>query len=213
MVVTWESKLVSPSSLNRRGKFIVFQCWVNANTGQKLPKILCHLQMKNKSKDEGKAHSTASETDEVFEALEMAEGVGSKLEDVLKKLEKLDTIESRLSQMHTTLASTEENVSRLDSDVEDLKTKSKQLGSTVNELKESIQFNEEDISDLKLENRKVQQDVCELQKQLLYMETYSRRENVKFVGLLEEQVDNMNGGDEDRNGAQETNRRYKSDCL
>ena len=115
--------------------------------------------------------------------------------------------------MHTTLASTEENVSRLDSDVEDLKTKSKQLGSTVNELKESIQFNEEDISDLKLENRKVQQDVCELQKQLLYMETYSRRENVKFVGLLEEQVDNMNGGDEDRNGAQETNRRYKRDCL
>ena len=87
--------------------------------------------------------------------------------------------------MHTTLASIEENVSRLDSEVEDLKTKSKQLGSTVNELKESIQFNEEDISDLKLENlKRLQQDVCELQKQLLYMETYSRRENVKFVGLL-----------------------------
>ena len=34
------------------------------------------------------------------------------------------------------------------------------------------------------------------------METYSRRENVKFVGLLEEQVDNMNGGDEDPNSAQ-----------
>ena len=34
------------------------------------------------------------------------------------------------------------------------------------------------------------------------METYSRRENVKFLGLLEEQVDHMNGGDEDHNGAQ-----------
>ena len=87
--------------------------------------------------------------------------------------------------MHTTLASIEEIVSRLDSKVKDLKTKSKQLGSTVNQLKESVQFNEEDISDLKLENLKqLQQDVCELQKQLLYMETYSRRENVKFVGLL-----------------------------
>ena len=42
--------------------------------------------------------------------------------------------------MHTTLASIEENVSRLDSEVEDLKTKSKQLDSTVNELEESIQF-------------------------------------------------------------------------
>ena len=87
--------------------------------------------------------------------------------------------------MHTTLASIEENVSRLDSKVEDLKTKSKQLGSTVNELKESVQFNEEDISDLKLENlKRLQQDVWGLQKQLLYMKTYSRRENVKFVGLL-----------------------------
>ena len=73
-------------------------------------------------KDEAKAHSTASESDEVFESLEMAEGVGSKLEAVLKKLEMLDTIESLLSQMHTTLASIEENVSRLDSEVEDLKT-------------------------------------------------------------------------------------------
>ena len=36
--------------------------------------------------------------------------------------------------MHTTLASIEENVSKLDSEVEDLKTKSKQLGSTVNEV-------------------------------------------------------------------------------
>ena len=51
--------------------------------------------------------------------------------------------------MHTTLASIEENASRLDSEVEDPKAKSKQLGSTVNELKESIQINEEDIPDLK----------------------------------------------------------------
>ena len=40
-------------------------------------------------------------------------------------------------------------------------------------------------------------------QQYLYMETYSTRENVKFVGLLEKQVDNMNGGDEDHKGAQE----------
>ena len=87
-----------------------------------------------KSRDKVKAHLTASETDKVLEVLEMAEGEGTKLEAVLKKLEKLDTIESRLSKMHTTQASIEENVSKLDSEVEDLKTKSKQLGSTVNEV-------------------------------------------------------------------------------
>ena len=41
---------------------------------------------KNFPRYEVKAHSPASETDEVFEALEMAEGVGKKLEAVLKKL-------------------------------------------------------------------------------------------------------------------------------
>ena len=50
----------------------------------------------------------------MFEALEMAEGVGKKFESVLKKLEKLDAIESYLSHMHTMLESIEENVSRLD---------------------------------------------------------------------------------------------------
>ena len=144
-----------------KGLPIFFHLFYSAGQTEKPVKSLPSPEEKN-SKDKAKVHSTASETDEVFEALEMAEGVRSKLEAVLKKFEKLDTIESRLSQMHTTLASIEENVSGLDSEVEDLKTKSKQLGSTVNELKESIQFNEKDISDLKLENKKLQQDVCEL---------------------------------------------------
>ena len=46
-----ELKRVSSSSLNRCGKFIFFLCWANAKTGQKLPKILCHLQMKKKKKE------------------------------------------------------------------------------------------------------------------------------------------------------------------
>lgn len=37
-----------------------------------------------KLRDKVKAHSTALETDEVFKALEMAEGVGTKLEAELK---------------------------------------------------------------------------------------------------------------------------------
>ena len=150
-----------------------------------------------KSKDEAKAHSTASETDEVFEALEMAEGVGSKLEAVLKKIRKAWYYWEPFEQ-------DAHNTSKY-------WRKCKQAGFGSRRSQNKVQtawlnsqwskFNEEDISDSKLENKKIQQDVCELQKQLLYMETYSRRENVKFAGLLEEQVDNMNGGDEDHNSA------------
>ena len=54
------------------------------------------------------------------------------------------------------------------------------------ELEESIQFNEDDISDLKKESKESKFEINDLRKQLLYLETYSRRENVKFFGIDEE---------------------------
>ena len=48
-----------------------------------------------------------------------------------------------------------------------------------------MQYNEDDISDIKRDNRKLENDVSELKKQLMYMETYSRRENLKLFGLPE----------------------------
>ena len=56
----------------------------------------------------------------------MAEDLGKKIESVLqelKKLEKLDVIESRLNQVYTSIASIEATVSRIDSEVQVLKEK------------------------------------------------------------------------------------------
>ena len=52
-------------------------------------------------------------------------------------------------------------------------------------MEESIQFNEDDISDLKKESKESKFEINDLRKQLLYLETYSRRENVKFFGIDE----------------------------
>ena len=49
-------------------------------------------------------------------------------------------------------------------------------------MEEIIQFNEDDISDLKKESKF---EINDLRKELLYLETYSRRENVKFFGIDE----------------------------
>ena len=56
----------------------------------------------------------------------------------------------------------------------------------VSALEESIQFNEDDISDLKKESKESKFEINDLRKQLLYLETYSRRENIKFFGIDEE---------------------------
>ena len=140
-------------------------------------------QSSNQSPEEKRSKN--SETDEVFEALEMAEDVGLKLQRVLDKLEKLDKIEAHLSEVSASLASIEEKVSRLDEDVQDLKQKTNSVEKKASELEESVQFNEDDISDPKKESKESKFEINDLRKQLLYLETYSRRENVKFFGIDE----------------------------
>ena len=53
------------------------------------------------------------------------------------------------------------------------------------ELEEGFQYNEDDVRDLERDNKKLEHEVYDLKKQLLYMETYSRRENLQFFGVPE----------------------------
>ena len=116
----------------------------------------------------------------------MAEDLGKKIEHVLLRLGKLDVIESRLQEINSTLSNIEPAISRLDEEVKILKVKTNKTDEVVKILKENLEFNEDDISDLKRDSKEVQSEVFELKKQILYMETYSRRENAKFLGLPEE---------------------------
>ena len=115
----------------------------------------------------------------------MMEALDAKMDAIMKKLEKLDTIETQLREVHTRMANSEETISRLESEVKDLKKQKKKLEKKVEEFEECLQYNEDDISDIKRDNRKLENDVSELKKQLMYMETYSRREILKFFGLPE----------------------------
>ena len=153
-----------------------------------------HSPDEKRTKEGAESTYTAETDDEVFEALEMAEDLGKKIETVLKKLEKLDIIENRLNQVYASIASIEATVCRIDSEVQVLKEK-KKLDKSVKELEESVNFNDEDISDVKRDTKKAEYEIKELKKQILYMETYSRRENVKFVGIPEN-VEPFNSGNE-----------------
>ena len=127
------------------------------------------------------------------------EALDAKMDAIMKKLEKLDIIETQLKEVHTRMANFEETISRLESEVKDQKKQKKNLEKKVEEFEESLQYNEDDMSDLKRDNRKLENDVSELKKQLMYMETYSRRENLKFFGLPENSntLDSSNGMEEE----------------
>ena len=125
-----------------------------------------------------------SENDEAITALDMAGDLATKMDLALSKLEKLDTIEKRLYSVIASISSIEETVGRLDKDVLTLK-KTSETETRVNELEEGAKFNETELSDVKRDTKKAQFDTEELRKQVLYLEAYSRRENLKFAGIPE----------------------------
>ena len=66
---------------------------------------------------------------------------GVKIEASLKKLEKLDVIELQLKEVHAKVASTEDSVTRLDSEVHVLKTRlTTKLEKNPEELEEGFQY-------------------------------------------------------------------------
>lgn len=109
----------------------------------------------------------------------MGENLGVTIEAILRKLEKLEVIELQLKEVHA------KEDWRLDSEIHVLKSRTTKLEKNVEELEEGFQYNEDDVRDLQRDNRKLEHEVYDLKKQLFYMETYSRRENLKFFGIPE----------------------------
>ena len=73
----------------------------------------------------------------------MAENLGVKIEAILKKQEKQDVIEFQLKEVHVKVASIEDSVSRLDSEIYVLNSRTTKIEKNVEELEEGFQYNEE----------------------------------------------------------------------
>ena len=138
------------------------------------------------------AEYSNEQDDEVSQALSMAAELGKKLDEVLERLTKLDIIENRLNNLYTTMTNIEGSISSLDKDVAELKAKSKTTIDSVNKLEQSVDFNASDIADLKSDLLGLKFENENLKKQLLYSESYSRRENLKFIGVVENTSDSTN---------------------
>ena len=149
-----------------------------AHHGRK--KLLSH-RMRKKARNNSEESNNSP--DIVFDALDMAESVSQKLNYIMQSLEKLNRIESRLDSMASTMANIESNISRLDADLRQLKQESKANETKIKELEESINFTEEDITELQKNAYDHKAELEKCKKDLLYLEAYSRRENVKIFGV------------------------------
>ena len=114
----------------------------------------------------------------------MADGLGKKVDLIWNKLRKLDSIptETRLHNLHRSMASLEQSFAVMEKYVQNLKDKTGKTNTKVNDLEKSVEFHDQDISDSQKDLKKVQHEADELKMQLLYQGHNSRRENLMFVG-------------------------------
>ena len=113
----------------------------------------------------------------------MADGLGKKVDLIWNKLRKLDSIptETRLHNLHRSMASLEQSFAVMEKYVQNLKDKTGKTNTKVNDLEKSVEFHDQDISDSQKDLKKVQHEADEVKMQLLYQGHYSRRENLMFV--------------------------------
>ena len=139
-----------------------------------------------KTREKNHSALQSENEDDILKALNMADNLESKVDLILNKLNKLDSIELRLENLNKSVANIEESFVIIEKDVEALKEKTKKTSQKVNDLEQSVDYNDQDISDLQRDGKGLRHDVDNLKMQILYQEHYSRRENLMFIGIQEE---------------------------
>ena len=126
--------------------------------------------------------------DDSYESTSAVDLLTKKMDTVLAKLQKLDSIENRLDNLFKAVSNIEDTVAGLDKEVHNLKEIVNNTKKTVKELEDSVDFNDGEITNLKRDLKASQKSIDDLSKQLLYHEHYSRRGNLMFMGIAERNV-------------------------
>ena len=146
--------------------------------------------------NESQIAEVEEEQNVIVKAPEMTDDVASKLEVILVKL---NNIEVSVKNVETNLASLEKRMTKLEkaelSTKCDIEAVNKRIDTLDEKLTNSptipaIKDQMDKFSSQLLQLRKKQEELAVLQEQLktkdLYLETYSRRETIKFVNIPEE---------------------------
>ena len=133
--------------------------------------------------NEGEIQEVFEEAVEVSPAqeLDMADKMSEKLDEILGKLNKLDTIESTLNDLCSKMAIVKGDISKLKADAHGTDTKLQQMD-------ESLKWFNKEMEDIKLKTNFLEAAKEDLHTKQLYAEAYSRRENLKFFGLAEKET-------------------------
>lgn len=134
--------------------------------------------------------------DVIIDALEMTGEIAGTLKGILEKLQKLDTIESSVKRIETTMENLELRIGNLETfqqtattDMEHLKESVTQNESKCIDYQKSCEKKlkkiKDALADLDHKEQEINHKLKVLTTKDLYLEAYSRRENIKFNNIPE----------------------------
>ena len=155
-------------------------------------KDLAETSDENTSSD----HETNDADDEIMEALSKIEQFGEQLNSIIARLSKLDSIESSVRNIETNLANLKARTAKLEefeattkNDIAELKKSCSFNGDKCKEhrdaLKKQMEEQTKRITSLIESERKLTDQINDINSKNLYLEAYSRRENIKFFNIPE----------------------------
>ena len=118
----------------------------------------------------------SSDADRVMEVLE------PKIDLVLSKL---SNVEAKMEELNVAVKGLQSKVTSLEIEVDSVKTIQKALDDNFTSLERNTVFVDEQVQELTAKTYKNSNDVSDTRRKLLYLEAYSRRENLKFEGIPE----------------------------
>lgn len=133
--------------------------------------------------------------DQVLKALTMTNKIGQQLQQILDRLEsmetKLQTMEGALSQ----IPSLEKSVNKIQVSIVSFNEKVKKMDDTRQDLDAGLTSLNADIEEMRNREKQNLGKIKDLQDQILYQDVYSRRENLRFFGLPETDHSSENTSD------------------
>ena len=122
-------------------------------------------------------------------ALNLPEGLSKKVDLIQLKLDKLNLLEQKLDEVSTAVSSLTRSVAALEMDVALVKEKQKLSEDNIKEIEKNLEFTSGGSDDfdnaLAKEKKNYEQEFSDVRKKVLYLENYSRRENLRFEGIEE----------------------------
>ena len=152
------------------------------------------IQKKLKGTKDCDLDSEADESnDEVMEALEKIGSISEQLKSILERLDKLDIIENSVKSIEVNLANLKARTAKLEQfeltaakDIKDLKVSCNFNGDKCKELQDQVDEQNSKINSLLASEKELHDLMYDLSSKNLYLEAYSRRENIKFFSIPED---------------------------